>query len=150
MYQRAWLCAFSRKGHNTKPLVFLSIWFNNVHFRQEILIFLIFFNFFFKKSTGIEQIFKQNFSRTRREFLIDHDIHLIKHFTFWNILSQPLVFFSLLFEVRCELHHLHYLKNVKNTHGGVFNTPPWVFLTFFKLYKWYQIAQHITYVQIQK
>ena len=24
------------------------------------------------------------------------------------------------------------------------NTPPWVFFTFFKLYKWYQIAQNIT------
>ena len=24
------------------------------------------------------------------------------------------------------------------------NTPPWVFFTFFKLYKWYQIAQRIT------
>ena len=24
------------------------------------------------------------------------------------------------------------------------NTPPWVFFTFFKLCKWYQIAQHIT------
>ena len=26
------------------------------------------------------------------------------------------------------------------------NTPPWFFLTFSKLYKWYQIAQRITYV----
>ena len=26
-------------------------------------------------------------------------------------------------------------------------TPPWVFFTFFKLYKRYQIAQHITYSQ---
>ena len=25
------------------------------------------------------------------------------------------------------------------------NTPPWMFFTFFKLYKWYQIAQRITY-----
>ena len=25
------------------------------------------------------------------------------------------------------------------------NTPPWVFFTFFKLYKWYQIAQRITF-----
>ena len=24
------------------------------------------------------------------------------------------------------------------------NTHPWVFFTFFKLYKWYQIAQNIT------
>ena len=45
-------------------------------------------------------------------------------------------------------------KNVKNAHGGVLilvacnftkiNTPPWVFFTFFKLYKWYKIAQCIT------
>ena len=49
-------------------------------------------------------------------------------------------------------YHLHNLKNVKKTHGGVLllvtksNTPPWVFFTFFKLYKCYQIAQHITYM----
>ena len=50
-------------------------------------------------------------------------------------------------------YHLYNLKNVKNTHGGVLllvklqaksNTPSWVFFTFFKLYKWYQIAQRIT------
>ena len=42
-------------------------------------------------------------------------------------------------------YHFYNLKNVKNTHGGVrllnftkSNTPPWVFFTFFKLYKWYQ------------
>ena len=50
------------------------------------------------------------------------------------------------------------LKNVKNTHEGVsilvklqakvcnftkINSPPWVFFTFFKLYKCYQIAQRI-------
>ena len=27
------------------------------------------------------------------------------------------------------------------------NTPPWVFFTFFKLYKWYQIAQRTTFVR---
>ena len=26
------------------------------------------------------------------------------------------------------------------------NTPPWVFFTFLKLHKWYQIAQSITYI----
>ena len=41
-------------------------------------------------------------------------------------------------------------KNEKITHGGVLlfaesNTPPWVFFTFYKLYKWYQIVQRITY-----
>ena len=54
----------------------------------------------------------------------------------------------------CEIwYHLHNLKNVKNTHGGVLllakftksnftkiNTP------FFKLYKRYRIAQCITYI----
>ena len=28
------------------------------------------------------------------------------------------------------------------------NTPPWVFFTFLKLYKWYQITQRTTYVNI--
>ena len=62
--------------------------------------------------------------------------------------------------VRCAIwNHLYNLKNVKNTHGRVLllfklqalacnfakiNTPPWVFFTFLKLYKWYQIAQRIT------
>ena len=47
-----------------------------------------------------------------------------------------------------------------NTHTWVFsrshcslqlywkNTSPWVFFTFFKLYKWYQIAQSITIIKI--
>ena len=56
--------------------------------------------------------------------------------------------------MRCAIwYHLYTLKNVENTHGGVLlacyltksNTPPWVFFTFFKLYKWYQIAQRITF-----
>ena len=59
-------------------------------------------------------------------------------------------------------YHLYNLKSVKNTHEGVLilvklhaeacnftmtNTPPWVFFTFFKLYKWYQIAQRTIYFQ---
>ena len=58
-------------------------------------------------------------------------------------------------------YHFYNIKNVKITDGGVLllvklqllacnftksNTPPWVFFTFFKLYKWYQIAQSITYL----
>ena len=49
-------------------------------------------------------------------------------------------------------YHLYKLKSVKNTHGGVIflveiqasdcnftksKTPPWVFLTYLKLHKWY-------------
>ena len=54
-------------------------------------------------------------------------------------------------------------KNVKNTHGEVLilvklqasaynfkiNTRPWVFFTFFKLYKCYQIAQCTTYKKLR-
>ena len=63
-------------------------------------------------------------------------------------------------------YHLYKLKNVKNTHRGVLllvklqalvawnfteiNTPPRVFFSFFKLYKWYQITQRITYVFLHK
>ena len=56
-------------------------------------------------------------------------------------------------------YHLYNLKNVKNTLGGVLllvnlsnftesNTPPWVFFTFFKLYRWYQTAQSIIYANV--
>ena len=61
--------------------------------------------------------------------------------------------------VRCAIwYHLYNLKNVKNTHGGVLlqvklQAAIWyhlynlknvknVFFTFFKLYKWHQIASH--------
>ena len=62
-------------------------------------------------------------------------------------------------------YHLYNLKNVKNTHGVVLilvkllaeacnfakiNTPPWVFFASFKLYKWYQFAQRITYLLLSK
>ena len=54
---------------------------------------------------------------------------------------------------------MYKLKNVKNTHGGVLlfvktsatksNTPSSVFFTFIKFYKWYRIAQCITYKKIK-
>ena len=63
--------------------------------------------------------------------------------------------------MRCAIwYHLYNMKNAKNTHGGVLilvkfqasacnftkiNTPPWVFILFLKLHKWYLIAQRITY-----
>ena len=49
-----------------------------------------------------------------------------------------------LFETLCAIWcHLYNFKNVKNTHGGVL-TPRWVFFTFFKLCKWFQIAESMT------
>ena len=67
-----------------------------------------------------------------------------------------------IYEMLCAIwYHLYNLKNVKTTNGGVLllvklqalaacnlnkrNTSPWMFFTFFKLYKWYQIAKRITY-----
>ena len=47
---------------------------------------------------------------------------------------------------------MYSLKNKKNTHGGVLLLVKLqifsLFFTFFKLYKWYQIAQHITYNEV--
>ena len=60
----------------------------------------------------------------------------------------------------CDLVPIVQTKNVKNTHEEVLlliklqasdcnltknNTSSWVFFTFFKLCKWYQIAQSLTY-----
>ena len=41
--------------------------------------------------------------------------------------------------------HLYNLKNVKACNFTKCYTPPWVFFAFFKLYKWYQIVQSITF-----
>ena len=83
--------------------------------------------------------------------------------------SNPCVFCCSLLGLICYLNRLHLpfvmfcaiwyqlynVKNVENTHGGVLllacnstknNTPSWMFFTFLKLYKWYQIAQRITFV----
>ena len=56
-----------------------------------------------------------------------------------------------LYVVRCAIwYHLYNLKNVENTHGGVLILIllHWCFSRFFKLYKWYQTAQRITYVYL--
>ena len=51
-------------------------------------------------------------------------------------------------EKKCSnLNHLNSLKNVHvcpNVHVSISDTPPWVYFTFLKMYKWYQIAQSIT------
>ena len=68
---------------------------------------------------------------------------------FDRILNTPLM----INVVRCAIwYHLYNLKNVKSTHGEVLifvklqaEASMGVFYVF-KLYKWYQIAQHITNV----
>ena len=91
---------------------------------------------------------------------------VIKYWSWTQFHNQnPMIEILLLVNVlkyvmRCAIwYHLHNLK-IKNVHEGVLllvkfqalvwnftksNTPPWVFLTFLKLYKWYQIGQSITY-----
>ena len=55
-------------------------------------------------------------------------------------------FLKLLIQMHCAIwYHLHNLKNMKNTHGVVLLLVKLqVFFTFFKMCKWYQIAQRIT------
>ena len=60
------------------------------------------------------------------------------------------VVYEKIYEMICAIcYHLYNLINVKNTNGGVLlsNTRPWGFSRFIKLYKRYQIAQRITYIQ---
>ena len=45
-------------------------------------------------------------------------------------------------------HHLHNLAKLEKhpcRNVTKINTSPWVLFKFFKLYKWYQIVQRITY-----
>ena len=79
---------------------------------------------------------------------------------FINIISS-ISFNTLICDVFRNLVPFAQFKNLKNTHGRVsilvklqeclacnftkINTLPWVFFTFLKLYKWYQIAQRTTY-----
>ena len=71
---------------------------------------------------------------------------------------------SFTFMMCCAIcYHLCNSKNVKTSHGRVLflvklqastcnftksSFPPWVFITFFKLYKWYQIAQRIRFLKL--
>ena len=38
-----------------------------------------------------------------------------------------------------------YFSKVAGCNFTKINTPPWVFFTFFELYKWHQITQRTTY-----
>ena len=92
------------------------------------------------------------------------ELHKSVFFALWifQFLGIPMARLPLICEMHCAIrYHLNNFKNVKNTHRRMLisvklqveacnftkiNIPPWVFFTFFKLYKWYQIAQRITYV----
>ena len=89
--------------------------------------------------------------------------------------TGKLKFLFIAYVMFCAIwYYLYNLKNMKNTQEGVLllvklqaksvlegvlllvacnftkgDTPPWVFFTFFKLRKSYQIVQRITYIQIR-
>ena len=89
-------------------------------------------------------------------FLFSVQWQEIKNFCLDHHEMYIIVFLNHKYVLRCAIwYHSYNFKNVKNTHGGVLllqqlnftksNTPPWVFYTFLKLHKWYQITQSITY-----
>ena len=51
--------------------------------------------------------------------------------------------------LRNSVHFVQFKKRENHPWRSVtkINTPPWVFFTVFKLYKWYQIEQRTTYIQ---
>ena len=66
----------------------------------------------------------------------------------WNLqlyINNTLQCFSRFFKIVQMVlnpvkHHIYWSVTTKS------NTPSWVFFTFLKLYKWYQIARSITYL----
>ena len=82
--------------------------------------------------------------------------HFVLLKDFWAIISRNVDDFNLreiensnICGVLGDLVSFVQFTNVKNPHVGVFLKVTllhgWVFLTLFKLYKWYQITQRITY-----
>ena len=76
-----------------------------------------------------------------------------KVLSIYSLSSWPIASYSINMVRWAIWYHMYNLKNVKNIHGGLLilvklqaevcnftkiNTPPWVFFTFFKLYKCYQ------------
>ena len=106
-----------------------------MYFQVPIQVFCCEFGNFFQKSFCAEHIWEN----------IDDII-----FSFDDIIGTIVML--------CAIwYHLYNLEKAKSTHGGVLllvklqvcnfdksNTPPWVFFTFFKLYKWLHIVQNIT------
>ena len=64
-----------------------------------------------------------------------------KHLCIWSVLRDLVPF------AQFKKHEKHSRRNVtfSKVAGFKSNTPSWKFFTFFKLYKWFQIAQSIIY-----
>ena len=71
---------------------------------------------------------------------------LIRDNRSWSISSICYILRHLETFVEFEKREKHPWRSV--TCSTKTNTPPWVFFTFFKLYKWYQIAQRIIFSKL--
>ena len=92
---------------------------------------------------------------TEKELRAMERHNYISIMSIFEIMHIHLITFNYLFtyfinETLCVIwYHTHYLKNMKNTQGGVLllgkgNTPPLMFFSFFNLCKWCQVLQNIT------
>ena len=64
--------------------------------------------------------------------------------TTWNAVRDLMAFVQFKKREKHPWRNVTFIK-VECCSSTKINTPPWVFFTFLKLYKWYQIAQNITY-----
>ena len=95
-------------------------------------------------------------------------VHVLNHLTLFKYKNNILKYYQTMVKhlMLCTTwYHLHNLKIVRNSHGGVLlsvsvhglacnfnksNTRSWVFFPFIKLHKWYQIVQNISYYYYYK
>ena len=77
--------------------------------------------------------------------IIDVDKEADKKRLICNALHNLVLFVKILKSEKHSSRSVNFSK-VACKPATKINTPPWVFFTFFKLYKWYQIAQRTTFV----
>ena len=75
-----------------------------------------------------------------KQFQISHRSHQL-HPACWRIYSNS----KNALKSQNQQMFLTYVKRCVACNFTKSNTLPWVFFTFLKFYKWYQIAQNITY-----
>ena len=110
--------------------------------------------------TGLKLIVSNTFRRRQRRFLVD--VFLTSYVRLFEVLCPDGYYFEIYFHyyvMLCAIScHMYNLKSVKNIHGQMLllvklqaeacnytksSTPPWLFFTFFKLYKKCQIVEKV-------
>ena len=79
----------------------------------------------------------------------DNGLRSVEINTRWQVLDSPILkgFLIICGALHGLVRFVQFKKREKHPWKSVTfsNTPPWMFFTFFKLYKWYQTAQRISY-----